>query len=71
MTDRKGKLSPRRMIRLQAKLNEIFVWKRDSGASTAQIYRQLTLVERWLSDRSIFWPPYDRPAGRKALREEE
>lgn len=48
-------LTPRKAIQLQAKLNAIFVHKRDTGASTAGIYNQLKMVERWLSDRGIFW----------------
>lgn len=48
-------ISPRRMVRLQAKLNSIFVWKRDSGEPIAGIYAQLQIVERWLAERRIFW----------------
>lgn len=48
-------MSPRQMLSLQAKLNFIFVQKRDSGASTAAIYSQLLRVEKWLSERHIYW----------------
>lgn len=50
-----SKLTPSRMLRLQSKLNTIFVQKRDSGASTARIYSQLLMVERWLSEHKIHW----------------
>lgn len=48
-------ITSRRMLKLQAKLNAIFVHKRNSGASTASIYSQLKRVEQWLSERNIYW----------------
>lgn len=48
-------LPPRRLINLQAKLNAIFVKKRDTGINVDGLYRQLTMVERYMGKRRIFW----------------
>ncbi len=48
-------ITVRRMLKLQVKLNSIFVAKRDIGASTARIYANLKRVENWLSDHRVYW----------------
>ena len=48
-------LSPRRLIRLQAKVNAIFVQKRDAGIKIYGLYRQLTMLERYMSKHRIWW----------------
>jgi hypothetical protein len=49
------RVSVRKIIRLQARLNATFVYKRDHGEPTGGIYSQLQLVERWLSRHRIAW----------------
>jgi hypothetical protein len=50
-----SEITPRRMVRLQAKLNSIFVRKRDAGEPIAGIYAQLSIVEHWLNRHHVFW----------------
>lgn len=44
-----------RAVKLQRKLNTIFVMKRDAGENIEQLYRHLKRVEGWLSARGIYW----------------
>lgn len=44
-----------RLVDLQRRLNAIFVKRRDSGQSITGIYAQLSLVERVMSARRIYW----------------
>lgn len=48
-------MTARKAIQLQAKLNAIFVAKRDAGLSTTHIYIQLQIVERYLNSHGIRW----------------
>lgn len=43
------------LLKLQKKLNNIFVSRRDRGEQLQPIYRQLMLVEKELSKRNAFW----------------
>lgn len=45
----------RKLISLQARLNAIFVKRRDSGKDVKGIYAQLKFVERVMMERRIFW----------------
>jgi hypothetical protein len=43
------------LVRLQRKINSIFVRKRDNGEQVDQIYKHLIYVEKELSRRRVFW----------------